>query len=220
MAKKKLGKITYITNRLEIAFWQATMPVSDKRHRPRVPVRIGRPACTGLLRRVGLFARTVIDKPAGLLARKGISIPYRRSQALAVAGGLFLLLAVWFSFRSVGSISPGLLHQAAEAAYQKTLVVTVDDLPGRSPLLKGIWLVTMPNEQPLWMIVPVYPASLKGGDEEDTRLAQAFSLGRRGSLGMKFRSLLHERNIGWDSVVVLDEHALAGYIDLLGGVEI
>jgi hypothetical protein len=230
MTKKKLERITYVTHRLEIAFWQATMPIPDRRKRP-APPRLDSLKRTGLLARVGLLVSTAFRAGTGLLARAGFRpnfgfclrtslSGYNRSRLLAAAGCLFLLLAVCFSFRFFSSEPPNLSQGSASEVYQKTLLVVVDKLPGRSPHLKGVWLVAIPDEQPVWQLAPVYPASLKGGDEEDAKLARSFKLGWHGSLGKEFSHMLRERGIKWDSLVVLDETALAGYIDLMGGVGI
>lgn len=127
--------------------------------------------------------------------------------AIAVLGG-----NAWFS-----AVTPQPASKAA-VSQQKTLLIVVDDLTRSQPELQSVWLAVSAEAQ-TQMIAPIFPGSLKGGAQEDERLRSVFGLARNGALQRQFENNLHEKNIFWNSYVIVDHYVVESLVDILSGVD-
>lgn len=103
------------------------------------------------------------------------------------------------------------------------LLVGVDHLGSPSPTLESIWLILYIQDMPQITWMPVYPeiAASPGGVQirTDPSLEGNLQLHSGSLLPEVFLQALREKSIHWDNYLILDQAALAGVIDALGGLE-
>lgn len=108
-------------------------------------------------------------------------------------------------------------HQVA-IDQSRTLVILVNDLNETSPRLDGVWLVTNYESSLRLSFLPLYPSSAKEWTVQDDLLASLFGLNSEGAPATVFLETLIARGVWWDKYIVLDRAALAGLIELAGGI--
>jgi hypothetical protein len=101
------------------------------------------------------------------------------------------------------------------------LVILADQLNAEPLYLEGVWLVVyLPSTSQLTFL-PLYPSSLSEGAYQDNPLVSLFRLGPGGAPAPVFlKALREEKNVWWDNFLVLDETALTGMVDALGGIDL
>lgn len=133
-------------------------------------------------------------------------------------------------FRSFAPQSPANfqdldLQFATRAASEQRniLLIGVDHLGSPSPTLESIWLILYIQDMPQITWMPIYPEVTASGQgvhiQADTSLEDKFQLQTKMVLAQGFQQALRENNIRWDNLIILDQAAVAGVIDTLGGLE-
>ena len=111
---------------------------------------------------------------------------------------------------SVESQGPGIPSQMeAEPAVLPpqnpfTLIVFVDDLTVSDPLLEGAWLSRSGEVNEVKLFFPVFPSQAEDGLERDLNLRGAFWMEEPSRPSDQFLSVLIDRNLSWDFLLVLD----------------
>jgi hypothetical protein len=103
---------------------------------------------------------------------------------------------------------------------RNTLVLLADQLGNAMPRLKGVWLTVYVPALGRVIWLPVYPASLTGGEDEDHSLASLFKLDVNGAPDALFMEALLAKDLDWDQFILLDDDALGQLIELVGGVDL
>ncbi len=103
---------------------------------------------------------------------------------------------------------------------RKILIVVVDQLKADDPQLETIWLATYVNARSHITLLPLFPASLSGGERDDLAVKNGFKLDGDGQLSQGFLDQIQSKQIRWDNTFILDELGLAMLIDAVGGVDL
>jgi hypothetical protein len=99
------------------------------------------------------------------------------------------------------------------------LVIGVNQIGSPILILEGIWLVLYRQDTPRFTLMPVYPGSgMSTNPQAAEALTGLFSLDSYGNPGASFLAALHTRKLWWNNYVVVDQTAMAGLIDFVGGV--
>jgi hypothetical protein len=122
--------------------------------------------------------------------------------------------------RQAQAASAGLTPQQEIIGQSKTLVILVDDQNETSPRLDGVWLVINNASSMRLTFLPFYPASPDEWTVQDDLLASLFSLNSEGVPATVFLEALIARDVWWDNYILIDRAALAGLIELSGGIEL
>ena len=94
----------------------------------------------------------------------------------------------------------------------------IDDAPTE---LKMVWMVAFNPDTPI-KLIPVYPSSTQDSTK-DSELSSDFILKRHEKqfiLDKNFTQILHERELEWDGIIILDNRALAYLIDTFGTISV
>ena len=89
-----------------------------------------------------------------------------------------------------------------------TLIILVDDLESINPLLEGVWLQRFADGGLGSMFFPLLPSQAEDGVQRDMNLRGAFWLESLGEPSLQFQTILHDRNLFWNRIIILDYHAL------------
>ncbi|MBN1147628.1 MAG: hypothetical protein JXA78_10260 [Anaerolineales bacterium] len=89
-----------------------------------------------------------------------------------------------------------------------------------NPRLQAVWLLVVLPPSSHVAFLPLYPASPGSGLAQDELLESLFQLDQNGAPSAVFLSSLQTMDLWWDHYLVLDEIALAGLIELVGGVDL
>jgi hypothetical protein len=159
-----------------------------------------------------------------------------RSVQLAFLVCIFLIAGALLTVAFAGRLDePEPLPQVYQAAPSKSvsiplrpvvnsqrnlLLIHVDRLQAETPRLRGVWLLVVLPSQSHVDFLPLYPASLSGGPVQDVRLEALFQLQADGSPSPAFLNAFRSMDFWWDHYLVLDEVALAGLIELVGGINL
>jgi len=141
---------------------------------------------------------------------------------------LFLFLGirasqVWFSDEgepgagTQGPSGPVLLQERQEEpppANPFTLIIYVDDLSKKEPILEGVWLSRAGEEYSSMLFFPVFPSQAEDGDKRDLNLKGAFWLDEPAQPSKQFLTILSDRNLSWSYILFLDHTAVhdIGYL--------
>jgi hypothetical protein len=107
----------------------------------------------------------------------------------------------------------------AGAAGEAILVLGVDDLSRDHPRLLALWLVAHDSTQDLLLLYGIPISAVAEGDERT--LAALFDWSGKRGLPRDFeRALASLAPLSHQAVVVMDEHAFASAVDVLGGVDL
>ncbi len=99
------------------------------------------------------------------------------------------------------------------------LVIGVNQIGSPNLTLESVWLVLYLQDTPRFTLMPVYPGSgLSVNPQAAADLTGLFSLDSYGNPGASFLAALHARKLWWNNYIVLDQTAIAGMIDFVGGV--
>ena len=94
----------------------------------------------------------------------------------------------------------------------------IDDAPTE---LKMVWMVAFNPDTPI-KLIPVYPSSTIDSTK-DYELSSNFILRRHEKqfiLDQDLTQILHERDLDWDGIIILDNRALAYIIDTFGSIRV
>ena len=135
--------------------------------------------------------------------------------------GLFLLVGIKASqavfddqptVRNLQGTNPPLLLQEGTSEPQPldpfTLIILVDDLETLNPLLEGVWLQRFTDGGAGSMFFPVFPSQAEDGDQRDLNLRGAFWLDEPSRPSAQFQTILHDRNLSWHRILLMDYAAL------------
>ncbi len=110
-----------------------------------------------------------------------------------------------------------------EPEQRNILLIGVDHLGSPSPTLESIWLVLYIQDMPQITWMPIYPEITTRGRsvqiQTDTSLKENFQIIPDSLLPQGFHQALRAKHIRWDNMIILDQSAVAGVIDTLGGLE-
>ena len=101
------------------------------------------------------------------------------------------------------------------------LVVNVDQLEEKRPGLQVIWMVAF-NPTTSIKMIPVYPSYIQD-PSSDLSLSKTFGLKKNGThfeLNANTGQVLQKRGLEWDGIVILDNRALAYFIDAFGSIRV
>jgi len=101
------------------------------------------------------------------------------------------------------------------------LLVNVKQLDNLRPNLQVIWLVAFNPDTPI-KLIPVFP-SYTQDPVKDTELLKIFGLKKNGAhfdLNASTVQILEDRGLEWDGSIVLDNRALANFIDAFGSIKL
>lgn len=137
---------------------------------------------------------------------------YRASQAVfSEEGGPASL--------SSGDAGPVLLEEESQQlmpADPFTLVILVDDLNALNPALDGVWLNRSTDGGQGSLFFPIFPSQAEDGDQRDLNLRGAFWLEESYQPSPQFQTILRDRNLTWDYMILLDRFALEEIGFILG----
>jgi hypothetical protein len=146
----------------------------------------------------------------------------------AAVSAVFLVLGAWAgaSFAKWPSIQTMLTEEEAgqnatltDTGQRNLLIIGVDSLDREDPRLESLWLLLyLPGRSPV-TCMPLYPGVSRAGSLEENPFVQAFGLDRSGKPEPAFFDRLRHEQVWWSGYVLLDEYALAAFIDHLGGLE-
>lgn len=121
---------------------------------------------------------------------------------------------------------PGLdldLVRRAPPEQRNILLIGVDHLGSPSPTLESIWLILYIQDMPQITWMPIFPeiATSPNGIQirTDPALEGNLQLQSGSILPESFQQALRDKSIEWNNYLVLDQAAVAGIIDALGGLE-
>ena len=106
---------------------------------------------------------------------------------------------------------PVLLEEQQEepaSADPFTLLIYVDDLSKPDPLLQGVWLSRSGDTQQIKLFFPLFPSQAEDGIQRDLNLRGAFWLDEPTQPSEKFLTILRDRNLSWNYILLLDQAAL------------
>lgn len=101
------------------------------------------------------------------------------------------------------------------------LVVFVNKIDDAPTELQMVWMVAFNPDTPI-KLIPVYPSSTEGS-VKDSELSSNIILRRHEKqfiLDQDITQILHERELEWDGIIILDNRALAYIIDTFGSVSV
>jgi hypothetical protein len=210
-------KLNKLLQRLEIFFWTAVIGVIDNRRKLRIIPILLMPgmcllvgmiacACSGLLS-VAAPQKTVSSK---------LTTPKFETPELEVPR---LETPQYESPQSEAPRSMGIPSQMSNGQ-RNILLVLVDRMTGESPRLQSVWLLACLPSTSHVTFLPLFPDSGRGSQIEDEALEELFKLDAEGSPARDFLSALAARDIWWHHYLVLDNLALAGMVELIGGVDL
>lgn len=198
--------IALIANRIEISFWNClisvlgTFSASSRRRLVYVPVLVSL-AIISLLS-LSLVARSSTAYLTGYDHRSGPQMAMTDTIVPRPENGQRNILIV-------------LVDRLADTAH-----MGVPALPGKQPLLDGVWLLAYIPGQPRLTFIPIYPFSYDGEDAQNIELADLFGLDEAGKLSSEFQQAIMEKGVWWDKYLVLDRSSVAEVIDMAGGVNL
>jgi hypothetical protein len=111
------------------------------------------------------------------------------------------------------------ISSGAAVNQRKILVVVVDNFQTETPQLETIWLATYVNPRSQISLIPLFPASLSGGEKDDQEVVKYFKIDGEGLLSKELQNVFRSKQINWDHYLYLDEYGLAMLIDTIGGVD-
>jgi hypothetical protein len=111
------------------------------------------------------------------------------------------------------------ISTGAAVNQRKVLVVVVDNFLTDTPQLETIWLATYVNTRSQISLIPLFPASLSGGEQDDQEIDKNFKIDGDGVFSNELQNVFRSRQINWDHYLFLDEYGLAMLIDTIGGVD-
>ncbi len=106
---------------------------------------------------------------------------------------------------------------------RNVLLIGVDELGALSPTLESVWLILYIPDLPQITWMPIYPQVLRGQKgihiEAKAKVRETFDISGRGIPTQEFLKTLEEEGIWWDHYIVVDQQAVIGLIDSLGGID-
>jgi len=113
------------------------------------------------------------------------------------------------------------LPDTSETRQMNLLLVNVKQLKHSQPVLQAIWMVAFNPDTPI-KLIPIYP-SYPEDSTNDAELSKIFDLIKAGGLfGLDQATTLklQERGLEWDGSIILDNRALAYFIDAFGPIKV
>jgi hypothetical protein len=111
---------------------------------------------------------------------------------------------------------------ALSTGQRSLLIISVSSLKALDPHLESVWLATyLPTGSDL-RLLSIYPTGIQPISDFEAQLIQSFGLDKKAGqlvLDQDFISALENDNYWWSGYIVLDEVAMAGIFDVLGGLE-
>jgi hypothetical protein len=101
------------------------------------------------------------------------------------------------------------------------LLVNVKKIDDTHPELQTIWLVAINPDSPI-KLIPIYPSNTQD-KADDFTIASDFYLKRHGknfNLQPSTIQLLLGQELEWDITIILDNRALASFIDTFGSIQV
>lgn len=108
----------------------------------------------------------------------------------------------------------------AKTGQKNLLVIGIDDLHSHQPQLESIWLVIYLTTSPHLKLLPIYPALLEGGLQQDGLLESVFQLDPGLQPDPSFLAGLYARDLWWENYIVLDKTGLAKLIEMVSGADL
>jgi hypothetical protein len=103
------------------------------------------------------------------------------------------------------------------------LLINATSLNKPNPHLESIWLATYFTSDTTIQLLPIYPAVTSAMTVFEQELALTFGLDKQNGalvLDQDFMDILKNDNYWWSGYIVVDEVAMAGLFNLLGGIEL
>lgn len=113
------------------------------------------------------------------------------------------------------------LPEPSETRQMQLLLVNVKQLNHSQSVLQAIWMVAFNPDTPI-KLIPIYP-SYSEDSANDEELSKIFGLNKEGKhfdLDQATTLKLQERGLEWDGSIVLDNRALAYFIDAFGSIKV
>jgi hypothetical protein len=189
--------IAYIHQRIEIVFWNVSITLMKALMRDRRSLRLL--TFTPFLILILVLSPLALSAFFQPKASAAELRPINRPPALHLDGGTL---------------------NAARNGQRNFLIVMVDQLDARSPRLEGVWLLLYIPSTPPLTLLPLYPASLGGGPDQDRQMESSFRLTGDRLPDESFLDHLSSHDLWWSNIIVIDQIALAGAIELFGGVDL
>lgn len=102
------------------------------------------------------------------------------------------------------------------------LLISTSSLNSTNPNLESIWLATYFPSDTNIRLLPIFPSGDPTISEWESHLVNSFKMNKengRLAVNQDFLAVLQAENYWWSGYFVLDEVAMAGLFDLLGGIE-
>lgn len=102
------------------------------------------------------------------------------------------------------------------------LLISASWMNSTDPQLEGIWMATyFPSDSSI-RLLPIFPSGDQPISDFETQVVNSFGINKKNGqpvLAPDFISLLEKDNYWWSGYLVVDEIAMAGIFDLLGGLQ-
>jgi hypothetical protein len=210
-------KLNKLAQHLEIAFWTIIIGLIDNRRQLRlIPILV----VPGMCLSVGMVACACSGLLKASIASDEISSEIATPQIAYSQLETPQIVTSRIETSQLETPLPTRVPKYAANGQRNILVVLVDRMTSDSPHLEGVWLIACLPPTSHATLLPLYPASVGDTPAEDGILSKLFALNENGSPTLDFLNALSDRNIWWDHYLVLDDLALAGVVELIGGVDL
>jgi hypothetical protein len=112
---------------------------------------------------------------------------------------------------------------ALSTGQRSILLITTSSLNAANANLESVWLITyLPSSSDL-RLLSIYPSGQQPISDLEAQLVNSFDLNKKNgklTLDQDFLEILAAENYWWSGYLVLDEVGIAGFLDLIGGIEI
>jgi len=158
---------------------------------------------------IGFFSGRIVSYQA-----KAASFP----NVLASSGGDYPVPDVMMEYAYNDPVISELSSTGSPPLQQNILVIGIDHMDSPTPRLESIWLVLYFSDSPhlTWMpIYPAYPAENQNTLQINQKLANLFQLNQSKKPTQSFQEALHQQNLWWNGIVVLDKIAVTYLFEIL-----
>jgi hypothetical protein len=111
-------------------------------------------------------------------------------------------------------------NQTTQPVQKNILIVFAEGLDQDQPSLKGVWLGIFQASKPQVIFLPVFPTPNPTNEYEDKSLVALFNIQPNGEPVPEFYNYVQHKDIRWDHVVLLDNHALALIMEETNGLDL
>jgi hypothetical protein len=141
---------------------------------------------------------------------------------------LSIVTGYWLSQQPLPNLSPASIEDnnypvpgSTNTEQTNLLVIFVNKIDEAPTEVHMVWMVAFNPGSPI-KLIPVYPTTTEGS-AKDSELFSNFILSRYEKqfiLDQDITQILHERDLEWDGIIILDNRALAYLIDTFGSIRI